>query len=48
MQNPMVKGMVKNPEMIKSIQDMFPDLKEEMSSNKTLSMMINNGGLEEE
>ncbi|KAI5174979.1 hypothetical protein PAEPH01_2113 [Pancytospora epiphaga] len=48
MSNPMVKNMMKNPEMIKSIQNMFPDLKEEMKQNKTLNMMINNGGLEEE
>lgn len=48
MKNPMVKSMMKNPETMKSIQDMFPDLKEEMIQNKTLSMMINNGGLEEE
>lgn len=48
MKNPMVKGMMKNPETIKSIQEMFPDLKDEMANNKTLSMMINNGGLEEE
>lgn len=40
--------MIKNPEMMKNIQEMFPDLKEEMSQNKTLSMMINSGGLEEE
>lgn len=48
MKNPLVRNMIKNPEMIKSIQEMFPDLKEEMSQNKTLSMMINSGGLEEE
>lgn len=48
MKNPMIKGMMKNPDTIKTIQEMFPDLKEEMSQNKTLSMMINNGGLEEE
>lgn len=48
MKNPMIKGMMKNPDMIKSIQEMFPDLKEEMSQNKTLNMMMNSGGLEEE
>lgn len=48
MKNPMVKGMIKNPSMLKSIQDMFPDLKEEMGNNKTLNMIMNNGGLEDE
>jgi len=48
MKNPMIKNMMKNPETIKSIQEMFPDLKEELSQNKTLNMMINSGGLEEE
>ncbi len=48
MSNPMVKGMLKNPEMLKSIQDIFPDLKDEMTNNKSLNMIINNGGFEEE
>lgn len=48
MKNPIIKSMIKNPETIKTIQEMFPDLKEEMGQNKTLSMIINSGGLEEE
>lgn len=45
MKNPMVKSMLKNPETIKSMKKMFPDLQED---NKTLSMLMNNGGLEDE
>lgn len=48
LKNPMVKGMLKNPEMLKSLQDMFPELKEELSNNKTLSMILNSSGLDEE
>lgn len=46
--NPMVKNMIKNPEFVKSIKTMFPNLQEETSTNKTLNMLINGGGLEEE
>ncbi|KAI4292371.1 hypothetical protein PAPHI01_1645 [Pancytospora philotis] len=47
-QNPMVKSMMKNPDFIKSIKTMFPDLQEESAKNKTLNMLLNSGGLEEE
>lgn len=46
--NPMVKGMLKNPDMLKSIQDIFPELKDEMLNNKSLNMILNNGVLEED
>ena len=48
MKNPMVKGMLKNPEMMKTLKDMFPDLEKEVEGNKTLSMMLQNGNMEEE
>lgn len=48
MKNPMMKSMLKNPETIKSMKKMFPDLQENMEDNKTLNMLINSGGLEDE
>lgn len=46
--NPMVKSMLKNPQTIKSIQDMFPGLKDEMAENSSLNMLMSNEGLEDE
>lgn len=48
MKNPMMKSMLKNPETIKSMKKMFPDFQDDINENKTLSMLINNGGLEDE
>lgn len=46
--NPMVKSMLKNPQTIKSIQEMFPGLKDEMAENSSLNMLMSNEGLEDE
>ncbi|KAI5150513.1 hypothetical protein ENBRE01_1541 [Enteropsectra breve] len=48
LKNPMVKNMMGNPEMMNQIKEMFPDLKVSIEENKTLSMMLNEGGLEDE
>lgn len=46
--NPMVKNMLKSPSTIKTIQEMFPDLKTEMEENSSLKMLMNNEGMEDE
>lgn len=46
--NPMVKSMLKNPSTIKTMQEMFPGLKDEMEDNSSLKMLLNNEGMEEE
>ncbi|ELA41295.1 uncharacterized protein VICG_01668 [Vittaforma corneae ATCC 50505] len=46
--NPMVKNMLKNPSAIKTIQEMFPDLKSEIEENSSLNMLMNNEGMEDE
>ncbi|KAM0680321.1 hypothetical protein GINT2_001376 [Glugoides intestinalis] len=46
--NPMVKSMLKNPSTIKTMQEMFPGLKDEMEVNSSLKMLLNTEGMEEE
>lgn len=46
--NPMVKSMLKNPSTIKTIQEIFPELKNEMEENSSLNMLMNNEGMEDE
>lgn len=46
--NPMVKNMLKNPSTIKTIQEMFPDLKNELEENSSLNMLMNNECMEDE
>lgn len=46
--SPMVKNMFKNPSTIKTIQEMFPGLKEEMEENSALKMLMNSEGMEDE
>ncbi|ADM12495.1 uncharacterized protein Eint_101700 [Encephalitozoon intestinalis ATCC 50506] len=48
MKNPLVKNFLKNPDAMKSIVEMFPGLKEEMSNNPELRMMMNSSNLQEE
>lgn len=48
MKNPMVKNMLKNPSTMKSIQEMFPGLKDEMEENSTLNLLMNTEGMEDE
>lgn len=48
MKNPMVKNMLKNPSTMKSIQEMFPGLKDEMEENSSLNMLMNTEGMEDE
>lgn len=48
MKNPMVKNMLKNPSTIKSIQEMFPGLKDEMEENSTLNLLMNTEGMQDE
>ncbi|ORD96550.1 UBQL2 [Hepatospora eriocheir] len=45
MKNPMVKGMLKNPQTVKSIKNMFPEMLED---NHELDNLINSGHLEDE
>lgn len=46
--NPMVKNMLRNPSTIKTIKEMFPDLKKEMEENSTLNAFMNNEGMGDE
>lgn len=48
MKNPMVKNMLKNPSAMKSIQEMFPGLKDEMEENSSLNALLNSQGMEDE
>ena len=48
MKNPMVKNILKNPSAMKSIQEMFPGLKDEMEENSYLKAWLNSQGMEEE
>ncbi|KAL6120626.1 hypothetical protein NUSPORA_02615 [Nucleospora cyclopteri] len=45
LKNPFMKNMLKNPQTLKSLQSMFPDIEE---GNETMKMLFNNGGIEEE
>lgn len=48
MKNPMVKNILKNPSTMKSIQEMFPGLKDELEENSSLNALLNSQGMEEE
>lgn len=47
MKNPFMKSMLKNPNTIKTIKEMFGN-NQDGESNETMNMILNNDGLEEE